>query len=79
MQGPEQILPWGRSPTRTISKVTERDRHIPFEACFNCRDLGGYATNDGRLVRWGVVFRSGSLHRLTTADLETAKDLASGL
>lgn len=53
--------------------MTERDRHVTFEAGFNCRDLGGYPTNEGRLVRWGVVFRSGSLHRLTTADLESAK------
>jgi protein-tyrosine phosphatase len=50
-----------------------RDRHITFEAGFNCRDLGGYPTDDGQHVRWGVLFRSGTLHRLTTADLETAK------
>ena len=28
------------------------DRHHPFEACFNFRDIGGYPTADGRSVRW---------------------------
>jgi len=51
------------------------DRHVPFEACFNFRDIGGYETVDGRRVRWGSVFRSDTLHRLTTADLERALEL----
>lgn len=52
-----------------------RQRHITFDACFNFRDLGGYETVDGRSVRWGAVFRSGSLHRMTTADVEVASRL----
>ena len=48
---------------------------MPFEACFNFRDIGGYETADGRCVRWGAVFRSGSLHRLTTADRENLAQL----
>lgn len=48
------------------------DRLVPFETCFNFRDIGGYETVDGRRVRWGSVFRSDTLHRLTTADLERA-------
>jgi protein-tyrosine phosphatase len=65
--------------------VAERDRHVSFEACFNFRDLGGYGTNDGRRVRWGTLFRSDSLERLSDADVErlgalglrTAVDLRS--
>jgi protein tyrosine/serine phosphatase len=45
------------------------ERHVPFDACFNFRDLGGYATIDQREVRRGVLFRSDSLHRLSTRDL----------
>jgi protein-tyrosine phosphatase len=56
----------------TIRSVTEPNRHVSFEAAFNCRDLGGYAAGDGRFVRWGVAYRSGSLHRLTITDLESA-------
>jgi len=51
-------------------------RHVRFEACFNFRDIGGYETNDGGRVRWGAVFRSGSLHRLTLADRERIKGLS---
>lgn len=55
--------------------MSEGDRHVAFEACFNFRDLGGYETVDGRRVVWGAVFRSDSLHRLTDADLEAAANL----
>jgi protein-tyrosine phosphatase len=34
----------------------------------NFRDLGGYETTDGRHVKWGMIFRSGELSHLTTAD-----------
>jgi len=50
-------------------------RHIEFEACFNFRDVGGYETRDGQRVRTGCVFRSDTLHRLTSADLELAGSL----
>jgi protein-tyrosine phosphatase len=57
--------------------VISSDRHVSLETCFNFRDLGGYETDDGRRVRWGSVYRSDSLHRLTGSDLEAA--LALGL
>jgi protein-tyrosine phosphatase len=43
-------------------------RHVPFEASFNFRDLGGYETRDGKRVRWGALFRSDSLQWLTDDD-----------
>lgn len=48
---------------------TEFDRHLPFEAVFNFRDLGGYATAGGRQVRWRTVFRADGIHRLSLEDL----------
>jgi len=48
--------------------VHGRDRHVPFEACFNFRDVGGYETTDGRRVRWGAIYRSDSLQFLTEDD-----------
>ena len=36
----------------------------------NFRDIGGYRTQDGRSVKWGEVYRSGELPRLTDADVE---------
>ena len=44
------------------------DRRVALEGPVNFRDVGGYATADGRRVRWGRVFRSDSLHHLTEAD-----------
>lgn len=45
-----------------------RARRIVLEGCLNFRDLGGYPTRDGRRTRWGRLYRSDSLHHLTTAD-----------
>ncbi len=50
-------------------------RHIPFEGCFNFRDIGGYAGADGRSVRWGRYFRAGRQDRMTAQDLQQAEQL----
>lgn len=44
-------------------------RRLPLRGAVNCRDLGGYATRDGRQVRWGRLFRSDSLAELDPTDL----------
>jgi protein-tyrosine phosphatase len=55
--------------------VTDTERHVVFEACFNFRDFGGYETSDGRRTRWKTLYRSDTLHRLTEADAETFSSL----
>lgn len=52
------------------------DRHIPFEGCFNFRDIGGYPGAEGRTVRWGRYYRAGRQDRMTAEDLKQAQDLA---
>lgn len=42
---------------------------IPLEGQSNFRDVGGYKTQDGKVVRKGLLFRSGDLSRLTAKDL----------
>lgn len=54
---------------------TVAERHIALEGEPNFRDLGGYATKDGRVVKWGRLYRSGELAKLTDADLATVEDL----
>lgn len=49
-------------------------RRIALEGCLNFRDLGGYPTADGRVVRWRQVFRSDALHLLTPADVAHLRD-----
>jgi protein-tyrosine phosphatase len=44
------------------------ERVLPLQGGRNFRDIGGYPTEDGRTVRWGKLYRSGSLHGLTAAD-----------
>jgi protein-tyrosine phosphatase len=50
-------------------------RHLIFEGCFKFRDIGGYRTADGRMVRWGRYFRGGRQDRMTPADLERLGNL----
>ncbi len=46
-----------------------KKRHLALEGAPNFRDLGGYATSDGRSVKWGLLYRSDNLSQLTDADL----------
>jgi len=48
--------------------VMAAERLVPMERSYNFRDLGGYETRDGHRVKWGRVFRSDSLARLTEDD-----------
>jgi protein-tyrosine phosphatase len=51
------------------------ERRPVVEGCPNLRDLGGYETTDGRRVRWGRIFRSSNLARLSDKGLEQLKRL----
>ncbi len=50
-------------------------RLLALEGGRNFRDLGGYETTDGRVVKWGHVFRSGVMHELTDNDYTYLSDL----
>lgn len=52
--------------------VAERESHrlLNFEGIANFRDLGGYPTADGRQVKWGVLYRTGTLTDASNADLK---------
>jgi protein-tyrosine phosphatase len=50
-------------------------RHLNLAGASNFRDLGGYPTRDGRLVRWRQMFRSNHLGHLTGADIEVLRGL----
>jgi protein-tyrosine phosphatase len=49
-------------------KLMTAERRVPLEGAVNFRDIGGYPAQDGRRVRWGRVFRSDGLSRLTDND-----------
>jgi protein-tyrosine phosphatase len=47
-----------------------RMRSLNLSGTKNLRDLGGYQTLDGKIVRWGKLYRSDHLHKLTDSDLK---------
>jgi len=51
------------------------NRFIKMDSIHNFRDIGGYYTEDGRQIRWGRLYRSGSLARLTARDKDEINKL----
>jgi protein-tyrosine phosphatase len=51
------------------------NRILPLAGACNFRDFGGYATADGRRVRWRRLFRSGVMARLHPAAIDVVRQL----
>ncbi|MET9678607.1 tyrosine-protein phosphatase [Streptomyces sp. NPDC006482] len=61
-------------PRRTANTI----RQVPLQGAVNVRDLGGYRTYDGGLVRHGLAYRGDHLGKLTDADVATLAGLGLG-
>ena len=46
-------------------------RAVALEGGSNFRDLGGYPGAMGKTVKWGHIYRSADISKLTDADLKT--------
>ena len=46
------------------------ERHIDIEGAHNIRDLGGLFTQNGYQVKWGKLFRSGSIAEVSQNDYQ---------
>jgi protein-tyrosine phosphatase len=57
-----------------IPALDER-RVVALDGGVNFRDIGGYTTQDGRRLRWGRVYRSGSLSKLTSKDINAIEQM----
>lgn len=53
----------------SLPSVAASERHIELDGQSNFRDIGGYTTVDGRNVKWGEVYRSGELQKLSDSDV----------
>lgn len=62
--------PLHAAPAPVAEAVAEPSRALLLQGGQNFRDLGGYETRDGRIVRWRTLFRSGAMNRLTAADFD---------
>ena len=51
------------------------DRIIQFDRIYNFRDMGGLPTDSGRVMKRGVLYRSGSLHSLSKNDIRKIESL----
>ena len=50
-------------------------RHHGFDGTLNFRDIGGYTGADGRTVKWGRIYRSDALSKLTDSDQQRIREL----
>jgi protein-tyrosine phosphatase len=64
-----------RLTTPNGKELITAERLLPLQGGRNFRDLGGYRTSDGRRVKWGQVFRSGTMAQLTDADYQLLSTL----
>ena len=50
-------------------------KKISLQGQANFRDLGGYKTVDGRSIKYGMLYRSGTLSKLTDSDIVKLEDI----
>jgi protein-tyrosine phosphatase len=80
---PEDLLPWvgGMRPWTwpggepIVAQPISENRQLPLAGGCNFRDLGGYATKDGRRVKWHSLYRSGAMDRLSDAHFAQLRTL----
>ncbi|MEM8670591.1 MAG: tyrosine-protein phosphatase [Planctomycetota bacterium] len=54
------------------------ERHVPLQGQSNFRDIGGYGTTDGFVVKRGMLYRSGELPKLTDQDVQKLDAIGIG-
>jgi len=55
--------------------VKDNSRVLTVRGVTNFRDMGGYPTQDGRSVKWGLLFRSAHLNNISAHGLKTVANL----
>lgn len=60
------------------SRMVTSERCLKLDGSVNFRDIGGYASKDGRRVRWGRVYRADGLAGLSDNDLALLRHIGIG-
>jgi protein-tyrosine phosphatase len=64
-------------PMHVYAQIADSSkREVKLQGAINFRDLGGYATKDGKHVKWGKIYRSAALNKLTDDDLSKLQGIA---
>lgn len=53
----------------------KNQRRIVLKGAHNFRDVGGYPTQDGKIIKWGMLYRSDNLSKLTPKDIQIVDNL----
>ncbi|MFM9838980.1 MAG: tyrosine-protein phosphatase [Cyclobacteriaceae bacterium] len=76
---PETIALASAHPILKLEDKNEKfyaaPRAIKLQGAANFRDIGGYKTTDGKQVKWGKMYRSADISKLTDADLQALSQL----
>ncbi|MBP5274298.1 MAG: tyrosine-protein phosphatase, partial [Abditibacteriota bacterium] len=69
------VLPLCKGIVRTTGTL----RMIKADSIHNVRDIGGWKTEGGRAIRYGLIFRGGQMDRGTDVSPEDAKELTENV
>ena len=76
---PEEVTLTSVHPIVKLETKNEKyftaPRGIKLKGATNFRDLGGYKTVDGKQVKWGKIYRSADISKLTDEDLAVVGEL----
>lgn len=61
------VLPLDPAWSRSVDGI-ERDRTLSLPTAVNLRDIGGYPAANGSRIKWGLIYRSGTLYDLSDDD-----------
>ena len=61
--------------TSCDNNPSDFNRKIELEGEHNFRDLGAYETSNNKIIRKGLLYRSGTLYKLTPKDINTIDEL----
>lgn len=71
------LLLWLAQPLFGFAQIADSTkREIKLQGAINFRDVGGYPTREGKQVKWGKIYRSAALNKLTDADIQKLQSLS---